>query len=1444
MKKSIFTIAFLLICTFAIAQVPNLINYQAVARDLSGNPLVSTPVTVVFEIRQDSSSGSVVYAETHTGISTNQFGLFNLEIGGGNPITGSFASINWSTGLYYLQVTVNGDVMPSTQLLSVPFALHAKTATSGVPGADGHNSIADSIAEPAGTNCVNGGYLIKMGTDLNDDGTLQVGEINIMYYICNGIDGANGTNGTNGLNGTNGIGVNWLGSFTTAPSTPSQNDAYYNSTAGISYIWDGATWNVLAQDGATNTYTAGTGINVAGNVITNTGDLDPNNEIQTISISNDTVYLSGGGYIVLPPSSGDNWGGQTVVTDTTLIGAGISGTPLSVNLNIIPTQTSQLTNNSGFITSPNDADSDPTNEIQTLSLINGDSLYISGGNGVELNTIFTAGNGINISGDSIINIGDADNDPTNEIELPATAVASQVLTWNGTAWVAQNAGSGADNWGSQVVMVDSLTIFGDGAGTPLSGFDGQYSSLSGAPTTVSAFANDVPYLTTFTEVDGSISNELQTLSFTSPSLTLSNGGGTINLSSLSGPTYTAGTGINLAGNVITNTAPDQTVALNNGTGINITGTYPNFTINNTSAGTVTSVGLTAPAQFSVTGSPITGSGTLGVSWISQAANTVLAAPNAVAGTPSFRTLVANDIPNLPATKITTGTLPLARGGSNASLTAINGGIVYSTATAMAITPSGAVGQVLQSNGAAAPTWVNPVNTDNQNLSNTPSVGSVTINITGGTGTTFSIDDGDPNPANELVTSFGVNGVNLELIEAGNTWNVPLTSLITPGKWTEVAGKLYPTTLTNNVGIGTATPSSPLQVNGTIKNNDSIVSYSSATNWGYLKQSALTLSNNTTNNSAGRLFGGRNASFQNYIQLAGIDNLGNSPLGLLVVENGFVGINAVDPTQFLDVNGKIRMRPGSGIAGYIPVSDVSGTMTWTDPSTLGLSGPWSKTGNNIYPTNFATESVVVGANSSINTKFKVFNNSELISVDIINSLSSVTQTTGLTLANNGTGTGNKVGIDLNVSGTGGATNTGILSTVSNGTQNNIAFDGVAYPGTSTLEAGIFKGKIIGGTGNAQTYGISISNQSNSTGDAYGGYFSVSSSNTANVYSIRADVTSTAANQYGFYTLMNAAGGTNKYGIYSFVTGGTTNWAGYFAGGNVYVNDTLAIGTTTPTAKLHLEGSLRLNNLSGTAPAIGSVLTSMDAFGNAEWAPPAMTTTYWSPNGADIYNSNIGNVGIGTNTPLSKLHIFNTSNPLEVILENGGGAFKTGYSIKTGAGQKWFMGKEVTPDFVIKDETFGLVRLDISPNGNVGIGTTSANSKLNVNGDLGLNDGTSELTNNAITVLLKNSGANVLAGDIVIVDAGTDNAFTTTGTPGHIAAIGVAIENINSGFMGKIAIAGVATVNIGSTAVNRGQHCITSGTLGKAEGIVSPGAGSSIGVYISYGLANGTAKVLLR
>jgi hypothetical protein len=139
-------------------------------------------------------------------------------------------------------------------------------------------------------------------------------------------------------------------------------------------------------------------------------------------------------------------------------------------------------------------------------------------------------------------------------------------------------------------------------------------------------------------------------------------------------TLTAGTGVSITNGsgaiTVTNSAPDQTVAIASGTGISVTGTYPSFTVTNTSpssGGTVTSVGLSAPSIFTVTNSPVTSSGTLALTYSGTA-------------------------------------LPIANGGTNSTSTPTSGGAVYGTGTAYAITAAGTAGQVLTSNGSSAPTW--------------------------------------------------------------------------------------------------------------------------------------------------------------------------------------------------------------------------------------------------------------------------------------------------------------------------------------------------------------------------------------------------------------------------------------------------------------------------------------------------------------------------------------------------------------------------------------------------------------------------------------------------------------------------------------------------------------------------------------------------------------------
>jgi hypothetical protein len=133
--KRLFTIlaVVLLTATMWAQNPPQKMSYQAVIRN-SSNALVSTsPVGMQISILLGSETGTPVYVETQTP-TTNTNGLATIEIGGGTPVTGTFAGIDWSAGPYFIKTETDplgGTVYTITgtsQLLSVPYALYSKTA--------------------------------------------------------------------------------------------------------------------------------------------------------------------------------------------------------------------------------------------------------------------------------------------------------------------------------------------------------------------------------------------------------------------------------------------------------------------------------------------------------------------------------------------------------------------------------------------------------------------------------------------------------------------------------------------------------------------------------------------------------------------------------------------------------------------------------------------------------------------------------------------------------------------------------------------------------------------------------------------------------------------------------------------------------------------------------------------------------------------------------------------------------------------------------------------------------------------------------------------------------------------------------------------------------------------------------------------------------------------
>ena len=132
MKKIYTLFVALIISGSLMAQTPQSFNYQAVARDASGEVIADQKVSFQISILQSSESGTAVYVETHVD-STNQFGLVILEIGTGTT-TDNFTAIDWGNDAYFIQVEMDAAggtsyvLIGTSQLLSVPYALHAKTA--------------------------------------------------------------------------------------------------------------------------------------------------------------------------------------------------------------------------------------------------------------------------------------------------------------------------------------------------------------------------------------------------------------------------------------------------------------------------------------------------------------------------------------------------------------------------------------------------------------------------------------------------------------------------------------------------------------------------------------------------------------------------------------------------------------------------------------------------------------------------------------------------------------------------------------------------------------------------------------------------------------------------------------------------------------------------------------------------------------------------------------------------------------------------------------------------------------------------------------------------------------------------------------------------------------------------------------------------------------------
>lgn len=140
MFKRIIAVFLLAMTVFsARSQAPDMMSYQAVIRNVSNNLVVNKTVGVKISILKGGVNGTPVYVESHA-VRTNANGMVSLYIGNGDVSQGAFSSIDWASGLFFIKTETDPDggsnytISGTSQLLSVPYALYAKSAGNSFDG--------------------------------------------------------------------------------------------------------------------------------------------------------------------------------------------------------------------------------------------------------------------------------------------------------------------------------------------------------------------------------------------------------------------------------------------------------------------------------------------------------------------------------------------------------------------------------------------------------------------------------------------------------------------------------------------------------------------------------------------------------------------------------------------------------------------------------------------------------------------------------------------------------------------------------------------------------------------------------------------------------------------------------------------------------------------------------------------------------------------------------------------------------------------------------------------------------------------------------------------------------------------------------------------------------------------------------------------------------------